>query len=718
MTSDQIRPPVAKKIPVQRVHHGDTVVDEYTWMADKSDPEVIAYLEGQNAFVKAQTAHLKPLQDVVYGEIKARTQETDMSVPTRTGGYWYYSRTKEGLQYGISVRCPIRSADDWDPPQVTPEAPLPGEQVVLDGNVEAEGHPFFSLGGLSVSEDGTWLAFSTDVIGNERYTVRFRNLDTGQERPETISDTTGGVIWSRDARYVFYQTVDDAWRPDTVWRRDLAEPGDPVRVFHEPDEGFWVGMGGSRSREYLFIGAGSKTTSQVYAIPTSDPTAEPVSLAPRVPGVEYEVDHAVIDGRGYFLFTHNGPGPDGQTQENYAVDIAPVSDPADRSTFIAHDPVRRIEDIEAFEDYLVLSYRSQALPRVAIADLRRIDGIPTADDFVEVRFDQPLCSAGAAGNSEWKTPRLRLGYTSFIEPTELLELDVATGERTLLKRQIVLGGYNPDDYEQSREWVTVGDGTRVPVSIVRRKRDGDGPSPTLLYGYGSYEHSIDPSFSVSRLSMLDRGVVFAVAHVRGGGEMGRHWYETGKKLTKRNTFTDFVAVARHLIDEGITTPQQLVAEGGSAGGLLMGAVVNEAPELFNGVVAAVPFVDALNSILDPGLPLTIIEWEEWGNPLDDPAVYEYMKSYTPYENVRAADYPAILALNSLNDTRVLHTEAAKWAARLQELTTGDAPILLKTEMEAGHGGVSGRYKAWEEAAFEIAWILEYTGAVVQEDGDV
>ena len=275
-----------------------------------------------------------------------------------------------------------------------------------------------------------------------------------------------------------------------------------------------------------------------------------------------------------------------------------MSDPSDRSTFIAHDPARRIEDIEAFEDYLVLSYRSGALPRVAIADLRRIDGIPTADDFVEVRFDQPLCSAGAAGNSEWKTPRLRLGYTSFIEPTELLELDVATGDRTLLKRQIVLGGYNPDDYEQSREWVTVDDGTRVPVSIVRRKREGDGPSPTLLYGYGSYEHSIDPSFSVPRLSLLDRGVVFAVAHVRGGGEMGRHWYENGKTLTKRNTFTDFVAVARHLIDTGVTTPRQLVAEGGSAGGLLMGAVVNEAPELFNGIVAAVPFVDALNSILD------------------------------------------------------------------------------------------------------------------------
>ncbi|MFT4200946.1 S9 family peptidase [Gordonia sp. (in: high G+C Gram-positive bacteria)] len=708
--STDITPPVAKKVPVERTHHGDTVVDEYTWMADKTDPEVIAYLDGQNEYVKAQTAHLKPLQDAIFGEIKSRTQETDMSVPTRTGDYWYFARTEEGKAYGISARCPVRGTDDWDPPTISPGEKLPGEQVVLDSNVEAADHEFFSLGGASVSEDGRWLAFGTDTVGNERYTLRIRNLDTGDELAETIADTTGGAIWSRDARYLFYQTVDDAWRPDTVWRHEIGSSQPDVKVFHEPDEGFWVGMGGTRSREYLFIGVGSKTTSEVYAIPTADPTAEPVSLGARVADVEYDVDHAIIGGRGYFLFTHNGPGPDGTKCENYAVDIAPVDDPTARTPLIAHDRDRRIEDVEAFADYLALSYRAEALPRVAIADLRQIEGLPTVEDFAEVRFDQPLSAAGLAGNPEWAAPRLRLGYTSFIEPTELIELDVATGTRALLKRQVVLGGYDPDDYEQSREWATADDGTQIPISVVRRKGTV-GPAPTLLYGYGSYEASMDPSFSISRLSMLDRGMVYAVAHIRGGGEMGRHWYENGKKLAKRNTFTDFIACARHLIDTGVTTPHHLVAEGGSAGGLLMGAVVNEAPELFHGIVAAVPFVDALNSILDPSLPLTIIEWEEWGNPLADPEVYAYMKSYSPYENVRPVAYPAILALNSLNDTRVLHTEAAKWAARLQDQTTGDAPILLKTEMSAGHGGVSGRYKQWEQTAFEFAWILEQSGAI-------
>ncbi|MFT3899029.1 MAG: S9 family peptidase [Gordonia sp. (in: high G+C Gram-positive bacteria)] len=712
-TDNAVTPPVAKKVPTERVHHGDVVVDDYTWMADKTDPEVIAYLEGQNAFVEAQTAHLKPLQDAIFGEIKSRVQETDMSVPTRIGDYWYFTRTEEGKQYGISARCPVAGPDDWDAPTISPGEQLPGEQVVVDANAEAQGHDFFSLGAATVSEDGRWLALSTDTVGNERYTLRIRNLATGEELPDTIADTAGGALWSRDAKYLFYLTVDDAWRPDTVWRHEVGSGKPDVQVFHEPDEGYWVGMGGARSRAYIFIGAGSKTTSEVYAIPTSDPTAEPVSLAPRVPDVEYEVDHAIIAGRDYFLFTHNGVGPDGEKAENYAVDIAPVDDPAARTPLLSHDPTRRIEDVEAFADYLVLSYRADALPKMAIADLRRINGIPTAADFAEVRFDQPLSAVGPGGNPEWSAPKLRIGYTSFIEPTELLELDVATGERTLLKRQIVLGGYDPDDYEQSRVWATAEDGTKIPVSLVRRKgtRDSAGPAPMLLYGYGSYEHSIDPSFSISRLSMLDRGLVFAVAHVRGGGEMGRHWYEDGKKLAKRNTFTDFIAVARHLIDTGVTDPRHLVAEGGSAGGLLMGAVVNEAPELFHGIVAAVPFVDALNSILDPSLPLTVIEWEEWGNPLADPEVYAYMKSYSPYENVRAVDYPAILALNSLNDTRVLHTEAAKWAAKLQDQTTGTAPILLKTEMKAGHGGVSGRYKQWEQTAFELAWILEQSGAV-------
>ncbi|AZG46066.1 Dipeptidyl aminopeptidase BI [Gordonia insulae] len=711
MSSD-VTAPVAKKVRSERIHHGDTFVDEYEWLRDKDDPEVITYLEQQNEFTEAHTAQLGDLRKQIFGEIKSRTQETDMSVPSRRGRYWYYARTEEGKQYAIRCRCPIADADDWTPPEIAADTGLPGEEVLLDANVEADGHDFFSLGALTVSDDGDWLAYSTDVVGDERYTLRFKNLRTGDLLADEITGTAGGAVWSADAKHVFYQTVDDAWRPDTVWRHDIGAEADDVRVFHEPDEKYWVGMGSTRSDKYLMIGVGSKITSEVYVLAADDPTGEFVSIAPRVEGVEYSAEHAVIDGDDYFVIVHNDVR-DGSKADNFAIDLAPVGDPADRRELFAHDADRRIEDLDAFEDYLVLSYRRAALPKLAIADLRQIDGIPTPADFHEVTFDQELSSAGLGGNPEWATPRLRIGYTSFIEPTEVLDLDVATGERTLLKRQPVLGGYDPADYVQSREWATAADGTRIPLSIVRRKGVDDArPAPLLLYGYGSYEASIDPSFSVSRLSMLDRGVVFVLAHIRGGGEMGRHWYDNGKTLTKKNTFTDFVDAARHLVDTGWTTPKQMVAEGGSAGGLLMGAVANLAPELFNGILASVPFVDALTSILDPSLPLTVIEWDEWGDPLHDPDVYTYMKSYSPYENVEARAYPPILALTSLNDTRVLFTEAAKWVARLQEVNTSDNLVLLKTEMSAGHGGVSGRYKQWEEVAFELAWILQQTGAYV------
>ena len=710
VTTD-VTAPVAKKIPSERTHHGDTFVDDYEWLRDKDDPEVIAYLEGQNAFTESHTAQLDGLRKDIFGEIKGRTQETDMSVPSRRGRFWYYARTEEGKQYAIRCRCPIADPDDWTPPEVTADASLPGEEILLDANVEADGHDFFSLGGLTVSDDGNWLAYSTDIVGDERYTLRFKDLRNGELLDDVIANTAGGAVWSADAKHVFYQTVDDAWRPDTVWRHDIGADSDDVRVFHEPDERFWVGMGSTRSDKYLMIGVGSKITTEVYVLAADDPTGVFRSVAPRVDGVEYSVEHAIIDGTDQFIIVHNEIR-DGVKAENFAIDIAPVDDPTDRRELIAHDRDRRIEDLDAFRDYLVLSYRRAALPKLAIADLRGIDGVPAFADFHEVEFREELCSAGLAANPEWVTPKLRIGYGSFVDPTEVLDLDVATGELVLLKRQPVLGGYDAADYVQTREWATAADGTRIPLSIVRRKTvDAERPAPLLLYGYGSYETSIDPSFSVSRLSLLDRGVVFVLAHVRGGGEMGRYWYDNGKTLTKKNTFTDFVDAARHLVDTQWTTPQQMVAEGGSAGGLLMGAVTNLAPELFNGILASVPFVDALTSILDPSLPLTVIEWDEWGNPLHDPDVYAYMRSYSPYENVEAKPYPPILALTSLNDTRVLFTEAAKWVARLQELSTSGNPILLKTEMSAGHGGVSGRYKQWEEVAFELAWILQQTGAV-------
>ncbi|WP_328856953.1 S9 family peptidase [Williamsia herbipolensis] len=695
--------PAAKKVPVTRVHHGDEVVDHYEWLREKEDPEVIAFLEAQNALTEADTAELADLRTAIYGEIKARTQETDMSVPSRRGRYWYYARTVEGKQYPLRCRAPIAGEDDWDPPTVSGDDPLPGEQVLLDSNLDAEGTDFYSLGAFSVTDDGDLLAYSVDVKGDERYTLRFKDLRTGEMLAETVENTAPGATWSHDGRHIFYLTVDDAWRPDTVWRHDLGAGTDDVKVFHEPDERFWVGIGGTRSDKYLMIGLGSKITSEVHVLSADDPTGEFRVVWPRRDGVEYDVEHAVIGGEDRFLITHN------ENAENFELLDAPADDPTDTRVLVPHSDEMRIEGVDAFADQLVLSYRRGATPRISIADIRDASSA-TEVSFEEVTFDEPLSTTGLAGNPEWAAPRLRIGYSSFIEPSEVIDLDVRTGERILLKRQVVLGEYDAGDYEQRREWVTAADGTQIPLSIVSRK-DVSRPAPTLLYGYGSYEASMDPGFSIARLSLLDRGVVFVIAHVRGGGEMGRHWYENGKTLTKKNTFTDFVDAAQHLVDTGATTPSQLVGEGGSAGGLLIGAVANLAPELFSGILAVVPFVDPLTSILDPSLPLTVIEWDEWGNPLENAEVYEYMKSYSPYENVAAVAYPSILAITSLNDTRVMYTEAAKWVARLQDTTTSDNPILLKTEMSAGHGGVSGRYKQWEEVAFEHAWVLRQTRAI-------
>ncbi len=706
-----VQAPVAKRVRSERVHHGDVFVDEYAWLGEKANPEVTAYLDGQNAFADAQTADLEALRTTIFNEIKARTKETDMGLPTRSEGYWYFVRTTAGHSYPRYCRCPISGDDDWTPPEVSVDRELPGEQVYFDMNAEAKGHEFFSVGAVSVSHDGTRLAYSVDLEGDERYSLRVRDLTTGEDLPGVVDDTAGSAIWSKDGRFLFYLTVDESWRPDKVWRHEVGSDAADVMVFHEEDEHFWVGVGATASDDYLMIGSESKLTSEVFVLSADEPTGEFVTVAGRTPGVEYSVDHAIIGGDDYFVIVHNGDDGRGGKAVEYAVDIAPVDDVAGRRPLIPHDPARRIEDVECFRDYLVLSYRSAAVPRLAVADLRAVEGIPAAEDFHEVAFDQELSSPALGSNPEWTTPRLRLVYTSFVDPVEAIDLDVATGRRTLLRKQTVLGEYDPSDYVATRDWAVADDGTRIPVSLVRRRDLADGPAPVLMVGYGAYEMSMDPGFSIPRLSLLDRGMVLAYAHVRGGGELGRNWYENGRLQHKRNTFTDYIAVARHLIDSGRTSSSQLVADGGSAGGLLMGAVLNMAPELFAGVLAAVPFVDALTSMLDPELPLTVTEWDEWGDPFHDPDVYAYMKSYSPYENVAPRAYPSILALASFNDTRVLYTEAAKWVAALQAATTSDAPILLKTEMSAGHGGVSGRYKQWAEIAYEHAWILRTSGAL-------
>ncbi|QQD77125.1 S9 family peptidase [Curtobacterium sp. YC1] len=700
----QSTPPSAAKRPVTRTHHGIDFVDDYEWLRDKESPDTLAYLEAENAHTDAATAHLAPLRERIFAEVKSRVQETDLSVPVRMGDWWYFTRTAEGSQYGVHCRTPVSGPDDWTPPAVVEgAATLPGEQVVLDGNALADGHEFFSLGTYDISDDGTRLVYGIDVEGDERYTLHVRDLTTGADLGDAIPNTGAGATFDPTGRYVFYPTVDESWRPDRIWRHAVGTAAaDDVVVFEEPDDRYWVGVGVTRSSQYIVIELGSKITSEAHVLDAADPTGEFQVVWPRREGVEYEIEHAIVGGSDRFLVLHN----DGA--ENFELVDVPADDPTserDRRVVVAHHSERRIESVDAFAGHLALEYRSEALPRVAIIPIEG-DGY---GDAHEVPFDETLFSAGLGGNPEWEQPTLRLGYTSFVTPSEISDLDLATGEVTVLKRQPVLGGYDPADYVQERDWATAPDGTRVPISLVWRRDavDERTPAPLHLYGYGSYEHSIDPGFSVMRLSMLDRGVVFAVAHVRGGGELGRHWYENGKTLTKKNTFTDFVAVADHLIASGRTSADRLVAEGGSAGGLLMGAVANLAPDRFAGILAAVPFVDALTSILDPDLPLTVIEWDEWGDPLHDAEVYRYMSEYSPYENVRDdVQYPRILAVTSINDTRVLYVEPAKWTAKLREV---GAPVLLKTEMSAGHGGVSGRYASWKERASELAWLLDVLG---------
>ena len=683
-------PPVAKKSPTERVHHGDVVVDDYAWLINKDDPDTVAYLEAENAFTKEATAHLEGLREAIFQEIKGRTLETDLSVPTRKGGWWYYGRTEEGKQYGIQCRL---AATGETPPELKPGEPLPGEQILLDGNELAGDSPYLSIGTSTVSPDGNRLAYSTDYSGDERFTLRFKDLTTGETLPDEIPGVFYGGTWSADGSTFFYTVVDDAWRPYRVFRHVVGTPAeDDVLVYEESDERFWVGVGLTRSQRYLVLSASSKITSEVRILEADDPQGEFRVVAPRRTGVEYGIDHA----GDHFLILHNDQA------QNFELARAPIDDPGNWTPLIEHRDDTRLLDMDAFSDHLVVHFRRDGLTGIRIFPYSEADGY---GEPYEISFPEPIYTVEPAGNPEFETGRLRLGYGSMVTPPSTYDYVLATGELILLKRRPVLGGYDPADYEQFREWAVAEDGTKVPISIVVKKGT-ERPAPTLLYGYGSYESSMDPAFSVARLSLLDRGFVFAIAHVRGGGEMGRRWYEDGKLLRKKNTFTDFVACARHLKSAGWAS--KVIARGGSAGGLLMGAAVNLAPEEFAGVVAEVPFVDALNTILDPSLPLTVIEWDEWGDPLHNADVYAYMKSYSPYENVTDRTYPPILAVTSLNDTRVLYHEPAKWIAKLRATAKG-GPFLLKTEMGAGHGGRSGRYDAWREEAFALSWIIDVAG---------
>jgi oligopeptidase B len=676
--------PQAPTRPTPLTHHGDTRVDDWYWLREKDNPEVIGLLEAENEYTTEFMSGTEQLQQDLFAEFTARIQETDLSVPVRKGQWWYYSRTVEGQQYGI--HCRKRDEDG---------AAAGDEIVLLDENLAAADAEFFSLGTFDIDPTGRRLAYSTDTDGSEIFTMRVRDLDTLTDLDDTITDTHYSSAWSRDGSVLFYTRQDATKRPYQVWRHVIgtADAADDVLIYQEDDERFFVGVGNSKTDDYLLISIGSSLTSEMHVLRADDPLGSFAVVEPRVQGVEYRLSHHRGERDVFYVLTN-------ENSPNFKLMVTPTDAPgrANWTEVIPHRDDVKLDGVDTFVNHLALAERAEGIARIAILDLA--SGVHTVMEQPETVY-----TAGPSGNAEFDSHLLRYGYTSFVTPRSVYEYDLLTGERRLLKQQPVLGEYNPADYTTERTWARAEDGTLVPVSIVHRNDRPREGGPALLYGYGSYEISVDPAFSSLRLSLLDRGFLFAIAHVRGGGDLGRLWYEDGKFLHKRNTFTDFIAVAEHLVAEGYTAPENLIARGGSAGGLLMGAVTNLRPELFAGIVAEVPFVDALTTMLDPSLPLTVHEYEEWGNP-EDPEYYAYMKSYSPFDNVGKASYPTMLVTAGLNDPRVSYWEPAKWVQKLRQNNTGDSTIVLKTEMGAGHSGPSGRYDSWKDEAFVYAFMLE------------
>lgn len=695
--TQQPTPPRPHRIPHERTHHGETVVDPYHWMSEAGSAEVIAHLEAENAYTAKLTEHLVPLTDRLLGELRSRVRETDVTVPALKDGWWYFARTTTGQQYEVYCRVP----DAGGRPSPQPGAPLPGEQVLLDGNAEAAERDFFELADLEPDPAGARLAFLFDERGDERYDLVVRDIVGGEVLDDAVRGAGYGLVWSTDGTSVYYTRRDDAWRAHEVWRHTVGtDAALDELITAEPDALFNVGIEVSRDDRWLIITHESRTTAEVWLLDLSDPAARPRIVQPRTSGLDYSVE---VDA-DRILVVHNAARVD------FDVAWAPLTTPGrDHWTpVLSADEGERVLGVSAFARFTAVSMRSGGLPVVRI--LKRTDDgyVPGAP----VSAPSDVASVSLGSTPEYTADHLQIVATSFLMPRAVFDLDPATGDLVLVKARDV-PGFDPTNYREERLWVTARDGVRVPVSLVRRADvTPDGGNPGLVDGYGAYEISNDPYFSAGRLSLLDRGVVFAVAHVRGGGELGRGWYDQGKLLDKARTFHDFVDVGRWLVESGWVAPDRLGAEGGSAGGLLIGASVNEAPELFRVVHAAVPFVDALTTILDPDLPLTVAEWEEWGNPLADAQVYRTMRGYTPYENITATRYPAVLATTNLNDTRVFVAEPMKWVAALRDTVTNDAadrPILLKVEMGGGHGGHSGRYDAWRQQAFEYAVLLDQLG---------
>jgi oligopeptidase B len=714
-------PPRAEQRPHTLVSHGHERSDPWFWLRQREDPAVLAYLQAENAYTDQTLAPLDGLRSTLFEEMKGRILETDMSVPSRRGPWWYYGRTEEGKNYAIHCRRPAGAAGELPPAGRAG----PDEVVLLDENVLAEGHEYFAVGTAVVSPDHSVLAYATDTEGAEHYQLRFRALHDGGGAaiaPEVVPDTGYGLAWSSDSTVVFYVRFDEAQRPHQLWRHQLGtDPSSDVLVLEERDRRFSLGTGRTRDGAFVLVSLHSTNTTEWLAIPGDDPGAAPRVVIPRREGVEYAVDH---------LPGAPGPGQRGgwfiALTNHGAQDFRVLAAPDDRlgasegwREIVPPRAGVRIEDADAFSTVLVLSERTEAETVVRVLPLEPGND-PVAGDLLARSWVVPARERPATvwlgANPEPDVTTLRVGRTSMVSPSAVVQIDVTSKAETVLKTEPVLGDFDPADYTTFLTWAESTDGARVPVSVVHR-RDTVLPAPCLLYGYGAYEISIDPAFSHHRLSLLDRGLVYAVAHVRGGGEMGRAWYDGGRMEHKANTFSDFIAVAHHLVDIGVAAPDALAGRGGSAGGLLIGAVANAAPGLFAALVAQVPFVDCVTTMLDDELPLTVGEWEEWGNPLADETAYWRMLSYSPYDNVRGANadgsartYPDLLVTAGLTDPRVSYWEPAKWVAKLRDFSP-TTRVLLRTELGAGHGGPSGRYDSWKEEALVQAFLLDALGMV-------
>ncbi|MGY2292682.1 S9 family peptidase [Pseudomonas sp. SDO528_S397] len=681
-SSTPLTAPIARKAPG---------ADPYAWLQDRDSGEVLDYLKAENAWQEAQTADQQALRETLFEEIKGRILETDLSLPSPWGPYLYYSRTTAGDEYARHYRCP-RPADD------SLRVDESAEELLLDANALANGG-FFSLGAFSVSPDHSRLAYSLDTSGDEIYTLYVKDLTTGDVSELPFEDCDGSMTWANDSQTLFFGELDDTHRPHKLYRYHLGGSG-AHEMFHEPDGRFFLHCYRSSSEQKLLLTLGSKTTSETWALDANQPQQAFTCLAPRVEHHDYDVDHGLLDGQWAWFIRSNRDGI------NFALfqapDTAHVPTEADWQNLIPHDDAVMLDGVTLNASAMTLSLRVGGLPVIEVH--------PQGQPAYRVDLPDAAYSLHVQNSLEFSSDHIRLRYEALNRPAQIRRLALADGAQQVLKETPVLGVFNADDYVSQRLWATSVDGTQVPISLVVRRDQLGQPTPLYLYGYGAYGHSLDPWFSHARLSLLDRGVAFAIAHVRGGGELGEAWYRAGKQEHKQNSFSDFIACAEHLIAEGLTTPQQLAISGGSAGGLLMGAVLNQRPELFKVAIAEVPFVDTLNTMLDPDLPLTVTEYDEWGNP-QEPEVYARIKAYAPYENVRAQAYPAMLVIAGYNDSRVQYWEAAKWVAKLRDTKTDDHPLLLKTELGAGHGGMSGRYQGLRDVALEYAFFFKALGRV-------